>query len=371
MVISLAGNLISWQSTGSVDRYTCRTPHFLMHSRCIALRPDITHTRGSNHQGFCLTQHSHFISARHVPCFDALDTKHLHSVLSCSGSSIFNPLRRSTTSSRWRFCGTATSYSGRHQPSQSIAHSSTHSTTRLGQRACQRTLTALGLTLSQSKSTRMQIGKGRYTFNCRSCFIRGDQSFPLPFPVSHVRCLPLCPRILPFPSSTNLTPSLLVTHSLQKMTRSVGVATLTKSITSCQIKNYFCSPDEQMERCAAADFDLRVCPARDDTASSATSEHRRIEARSRSNLELSAQSTSTRQALMETVNVEVARHGPIWSSQCSACTANIVMEPATHADVPMKAFNQLCPTEWNSKPLQSPLPRWSVLRRQVQRHCAP
>ena len=132
-------------------------------------------------------------------------------------------------------------------------------------------LTALGLALSQSKSTRMQIGKGRYTFNCRSCFIRGDQLFPLPFPVSHVRCLPLCPRILPFPSSTNLTPSLLVTHSPQKMTRSVGVATLTKSIiTSCQIKNYFCSPDEQMERCAAADTELRVCPARDDTASSAT-----------------------------------------------------------------------------------------------------
>ena len=31
-VISLAGNfLIPWQSTGSADRYTCRTPHFHMH----------------------------------------------------------------------------------------------------------------------------------------------------------------------------------------------------------------------------------------------------------------------------------------------------------------------------------------------------
>ena len=79
-------------------------PHapFLMHSRCTVLRD-------SSHQGLCLAKHSHFISARHVPCFDALYTKHLHSVLYCSGSSIFNPLRRSTTSSRWRFCGTTTS----------------------------------------------------------------------------------------------------------------------------------------------------------------------------------------------------------------------------------------------------------------------
>ena len=37
-------------------------------------------------------------------------TNHLHSVLSCSGSSILNPLRRSTTTSRWCFCGTTTSY---------------------------------------------------------------------------------------------------------------------------------------------------------------------------------------------------------------------------------------------------------------------
>ena len=35
-VTSLTGNLISWQSTGCVDRYTWRTPHFLMHSRCTA-----------------------------------------------------------------------------------------------------------------------------------------------------------------------------------------------------------------------------------------------------------------------------------------------------------------------------------------------
>ena len=72
-----------------VNRFTCRTPHFLMHSRCTALRTDITHTRGSSHQGLCLTKHSHFISARRVPCFDALYTKHLHSVLSCSGSRSF------------------------------------------------------------------------------------------------------------------------------------------------------------------------------------------------------------------------------------------------------------------------------------------
>ena len=40
LVISLAGNLISWQSTGRVDRYTCRSPHSLMHSSCTALRTD-------------------------------------------------------------------------------------------------------------------------------------------------------------------------------------------------------------------------------------------------------------------------------------------------------------------------------------------
>ena len=89
LVISLVGNLISWQSTGSVNRYTCRSPHFLIHSRCTALRTDITHARGSSHQGFRFPKHSQFITARHVPCFDALYTKHLHSVLSCSGSSIF------------------------------------------------------------------------------------------------------------------------------------------------------------------------------------------------------------------------------------------------------------------------------------------
>ena len=36
-VISLAGNLISWQSTGGVDRHTYRAPHFLMHSCCTDL----------------------------------------------------------------------------------------------------------------------------------------------------------------------------------------------------------------------------------------------------------------------------------------------------------------------------------------------
>ena len=58
----------------------------------------------------CPSQNIHTsFSARHVPCFYALHTKHLHSVLSFSGSSILNPLRRSTTSSRWRFSGTTTS----------------------------------------------------------------------------------------------------------------------------------------------------------------------------------------------------------------------------------------------------------------------
>ena len=33
-VISLAGNSISWQSTGCADRHTYRAPHFLMHSSC-------------------------------------------------------------------------------------------------------------------------------------------------------------------------------------------------------------------------------------------------------------------------------------------------------------------------------------------------
>ena len=87
---SLAGNLNSLAIDGEVDGYTCRTPHFLMHSPCTALRTDITHKHGSSHQGLC-----HFTSARQVPCLDAFYTKDLYSVLSCSGSSNFNPLRRS------------------------------------------------------------------------------------------------------------------------------------------------------------------------------------------------------------------------------------------------------------------------------------
>ena len=67
VVISLAGKLISWQSTGGVDWNTCRTPRFLMHSHCTALRTDVTDTRGSSHQGLCLAKHSSFISARRVP----------------------------------------------------------------------------------------------------------------------------------------------------------------------------------------------------------------------------------------------------------------------------------------------------------------
>ena len=67
-VISLARNIISWQSTASVSVYTCRTPHCNMHSHCTPLRTIITRvTLGSSHQVLCLAKHSHFISAGPCP----------------------------------------------------------------------------------------------------------------------------------------------------------------------------------------------------------------------------------------------------------------------------------------------------------------
>ena len=186
------------------------------------------------------------------------------------------------------------------------------------------------------------------------------------------------------------------------MTRLVGVATLNKNISSCQIKNYLAALMNKMEHCAAADSGLL-----------AHSEHPRIEARSRPiwtawhsavavvtesvsmdetrpdqglsgasstacvdtantvtepvNLEVakhdqgqSGVCVDTANAVMEPVNIEVARHDQGQtglSGTASVDTANIVMEPATHADGPTNVFNQRCPTEWNWEPLQSPLTR--------------
>ena len=100
VVISLAGNLLSWQSTGGVGRYTCRTPHFLMHRRCTASA--YRHHAHSWLKSSRVVPHKTFTLHLCAPCpmlLTHFTPKHLHSVLSCSGSSIFNPLRRSTTSS--------------------------------------------------------------------------------------------------------------------------------------------------------------------------------------------------------------------------------------------------------------------------------
>ena len=49
------------------------------------------------------------------------------------------------------------------------------------------------------------------------------------------------------------------------MTRSVVVATLTKIITSCQIKNYIAVRMNKWINLLSATLDCRTCPARDDT----------------------------------------------------------------------------------------------------------
>ena len=88
----------------SVDRYTCHTPHFLMHRRCTACSlvcVQSHHAHAWLKIGVYLLcpTYKHFILARHVPCFAALFTKNGHSFHSFSGPSISNPLPRSTTSS--------------------------------------------------------------------------------------------------------------------------------------------------------------------------------------------------------------------------------------------------------------------------------
>ena len=73
-VVSLAGNLISWQSTGGVDRHTYRAPNFLMYSCCAVSCSLVVrmhshtltsmHLHGSSHEAHCLRfaqKHSHII----------------------------------------------------------------------------------------------------------------------------------------------------------------------------------------------------------------------------------------------------------------------------------------------------------------------
>ena len=82
-VISLAENVISWQSTGGADRYTCRTPHFLMHSRCtlVSVYRAISRTRvAQDWTSLSPIRKIHTSSsARHVPNFASLNTMHGHS----------------------------------------------------------------------------------------------------------------------------------------------------------------------------------------------------------------------------------------------------------------------------------------------------
>ena len=48
MPFSLAGNWIPWQSTGGVDRYTCRTPHFHMYCHSTNHTAQMSCVRGSS-----------------------------------------------------------------------------------------------------------------------------------------------------------------------------------------------------------------------------------------------------------------------------------------------------------------------------------
>ena len=50
------------------------------------------------------------------------------------------------------------------------------------------------------------------------------------------------------------------------MARSVGVATLTKNISSCQINDYFAAVSEQMDQFAEIELGLLTFPGHADTA---------------------------------------------------------------------------------------------------------
>ena len=112
---SLAGKWIPWHSTVRVDRYTCRTPHFHMHSHCTDHTAQMTCVHGSSLSSVSRIGHS---STRHVSLWASHYTEHQHqfslAYLTCVTVVLFSeprsvvhasiyPLLRSTAGSH--FCG--------------------------------------------------------------------------------------------------------------------------------------------------------------------------------------------------------------------------------------------------------------------------
>ena len=116
---SLASNWIPWQSTGIVDRYTCRTPHFHMHSHCTEqttcvpwlklkrpkaqdeLRAKIGHS-STRHVSSCAsqyTEHQHKFSPTYLSCVSVVLFSEARLVVHASTY----PLWRSTAG--WYFSG--------------------------------------------------------------------------------------------------------------------------------------------------------------------------------------------------------------------------------------------------------------------------
>ena len=75
--------------------------------------------------------------------------------------------------------------------------------------------------------SRVQVGKGRFTYKCRLCFLRGERSFLKQLLANPVLPLHAALSLCLFPSLflhlMNLNPSSLVTRPHLKMIRSVGV----------------------------------------------------------------------------------------------------------------------------------------------------
>ena len=106
MPFSLAGNWIPWQSTGGVDRYTCRTPHFHMYSHSTNHTAQMTCVHGSSLS--CVPKIGHS-STRHVsPCFSQY-IKHQHKFsliyISCVTVVLFSeprPVVHASSYPQWR-----------------------------------------------------------------------------------------------------------------------------------------------------------------------------------------------------------------------------------------------------------------------------
>ena len=123
-VISLAGNVISWQSTGCRQHTLPRTTFShaqLLHSTddMCALAQGPCRAQVTKHI-VCVSPKNTHNSSRNVVHFAALDdTTHGHSFLTFSWTSLpesRTTLRISTATAEWRFDGTTTLYNLRSSP---------------------------------------------------------------------------------------------------------------------------------------------------------------------------------------------------------------------------------------------------------------